>query len=54
MIRLTSREQKALLLITLILAAGALVQLLLPHKIKAASMIIRYRIACLGFYLQIR
>ena len=37
MIRLTSREQKALLLITLILAAGTLVQLLLPHKIKSSQ-----------------
>ncbi len=35
MIRLTSKEQKALLLLVVILAAGALVQFFLPHKIKS-------------------
>ncbi len=35
MIRLTSKEQKALLLLVVIIAAGTLVQFLLPHNIKS-------------------
>ncbi len=35
MIRLTSKEQKSLLLLVVVLAAGTLVQFLLPHKIKS-------------------
>ena len=37
MIRLTSKEQKALLLLIVILAAGTLAQLLLPHSIKSSQ-----------------
>lgn len=37
MIRLTSKEQKALLLIVLILTAGTIVQFLLPHSIKSSQ-----------------
>ncbi len=37
MIRLTRKERKALLLLIVILAAGTLAQLLLPHSIKSSQ-----------------